>query len=423
MNNKLVGKFLKGFFIVFVSLLVVISIATYTASLISKSNISTQIKTSDFSNTASEKKNNTDPLEDKKLTTIAVFGRVGGGDDRTDVNMLVFFNHESYKIDIINIPEDTRMKIPDEIYEKIIKNKAGVDQIVKLNEVPTLADRKKNEASVAVLEKSLGVDIDYYINIDMEAFRKAVDIVGEIPINIPAKMEYTDNKQQLHINLEKGENSLNGARAEQLVRFISGYSDGEMGRINMQQVFMKSFVRQLLSTKNRVNMINILSEAIRYVQTDFVNIVDYLVFLDKINESSFRYHILPGHKETTARGYYIYDLEATKSLIGRVINSEEIRPELIIDVKELPISIQNGTNIKGLASRTADKLKNLGYKVEEITNYTENNIVRSKIIVENEIVFKQVAPYFKDPEMVVNEQLHGEYYQVIIVLGKNDADK
>ncbi len=424
MNSRNLGRFFKFLLISLALVMLVITVGTYMAHLVNKSSISTQVKSSDFSNTAkNNKEGEVNKFENKTLTTVAVFGTVGGQDVRTDVNMLVFFNHESHNIDVVSIPEDTRMKIPDKVFSEISANRSGVEQIVKINDVPTFVEKNRNETSVAVIEKSLGVNIDYYVNLDLEAFRKAVDSVGEITMEIPMDMEYTDNKGQLFINLKKGKNVLNGAQAEQLVRFISGYNKKEIGRINMQQEFMKSFVNVLLNTKNRVNMVNIISEILPYLKTNFNNIADYLIFLDKISEKNFRFHVLPGHQETTNRGYYIYDLEKTKSLIGKIINNEKIEPELIVDFKSLPISVQNGTKIRGFAGRTAEKLKESGYKVEEITNYTENNIRRTKLIVENELVFDDISPYFKNPEMVINEDLKNQKFKVIIVLGEDDKDK
>ncbi len=421
MNNKLLGKFLKVFFVAFGGALLVIVIGTYMASLVSKSNIATQVKSNDFSNKPSvTKATDEDALTNKKMTTVALFG-VAGDSVKTDVNMLIFFNHETFNVDVISIPADTRVKIPDPVFEQIKSERADAEQIVKLNEVPTMVKSGLNETSVAVLEKSLGVNVDYFVNMNMEAFRKAVDIVGDVTVNVPMDMEYTDNSAELYINLKAGENTLNGAQAEQLVRFISGYSNGEIGRIDTQKSFMKAFLKQLLNKKNRVNSINILTEVLHYVQTDFDTVMDYLVYADKVNEENFRFHTLPGKPEED-RGYYIYDLDKTKDLIGKILNNEEILPEVIIEVKELPISIQNGTNIAGFAGRTAEKLTNLGYDVKEITNYTDNGIEKTRIIVANELVFDELAPYFNNPEMRINEELDNSEYKIIIVLGTADND-
>ncbi len=421
MNNKLLGKFLKVLLITFFGALIVILAGTYLASIVSKSNIATQHKTSDFSNKKNVVAEHKDELEDKTMTTVAVFGVAQG--DSTDANMLVFFNHETLNIDVVSIPEDTRVKIPDELYKNIKQNRADARQIVMLKEVPSMVTAEKNETSVAVLEKSLGVDIDYYVNVDMEAFRKAVNIIGEIPVNIPFNMKYSDNKQQFFINLEKGEQKLNGVMAEQFVRFVKGYDSKEMGRINSQQVFMKAFLKEALNDKNRLNMINIMTEVLKYIKTDFTKVIDYLVYLPKINEENFRFHTLPGRQEVTDRDYYIYDLNKTKELIGKIVNNEEILPELIIDVKSLPISVQNGTNIKGLAGRNAEKLKLLGYKVAEAVNYENNKVKRTKIIAGHEEVFEELRYHFNNPEMLINEELSDKKNKIIIVLGTDDPDK
>lgn len=421
-KKRLVNKFIQVFLTTFALLMIVIGIGTIIYVVVSQQNISRPIGSDNFSETEYPTDTVIDgeivknPLGEKKMTTFAVFG-VDKDQYRTDVNMIVFFNHETAEVDILSIPRDTQVKIPDEIYEKIQSRRSDVNQIVKINEVPAYVVDDRNETSVAVLEKSLGVDIDYYVNMNLDVFKFIVDEIGEITVDIPFDMEYSDPYQDLYINLPAGEQKLNGAQAEQLIRFRSGYGTGDIGRIEMQHNFMNAFTKQLLTTKNRLNMVNILAGIMVRVDTDFNNAVDYLIYLDQMTSESFDMHMLPGRADESARSYYIYDYNATKLMLNDIVNEPyvdggenveggeeaqvqetdpvlDVTPEEIIDVKSLAISVQNGTRVGGYAGSTMTDLKDAGYNAVEAIDYEEKPVDDTRIIVPAEEVFEELKTFF-----------------------------
>ena len=447
-QKRMLGKFVQVFLTTFALLMIVIAIGTIVYVVVSQKNISTPLGTPNFSDTEYGGDTVVDgeiiesPFGDKKITTFAVFG-VDKDKYRTDVNMLVFFNHETAAVDIISIPRDTRVKIPDELYADIAARRSDVSQIVKINEVPAYIIDDRNEASVAVLEKSLGVDIDYYVKMDLDVFKKIVDTIGEITVTIPFDMEYSDPNQDLYISLKAGEQSINGAQAEQLIRFRSGYGNGDLGRIEMQHNFMMAFVEQLLTTKNRLNMVNIVSDVLLRVETNFEEAVDYLVvFLDDIDPEKFTMHMLPGAADDSSRSYFIYDYDATKLLMNDIVNDPyllagtegeevevipepvvDIEPEVIVDVASMTMQVLNGTNISKIAGIATTMLQEDGYTLLEADNYEGEGGVTTMIMVPHEEVYEVLKDYFVNPEMVLKESMMNEEPNVIIVLGTDDGEK
>lgn len=446
-QKRMMSKFIQVFLTTFALLMMFIAIGTFAYSMVAQKNLGTPVQGQDYSETDYGDKIVDgelveSPFGDKKITTFAVFG-VDKDNYRTDVTMLVFFNHESAKIDVISVPRDTRVKIPEEIYAKIQARRNDVNEIVKINEVPAYVVENRNEVSVAVLEKSLGVDIDYYMNMDLDVFRKIVDIIGGVTMDIPFDMEYNDPFQDLYISLKAGTQTLNGARAEQLIRYRAGYANGDLGRIEMQHEFMAAFMGQLLNTKNRVNMVNIVAEVLKYVQTDFDRAVDYLVFLDKLDPTNIEMHMLPGEAAMSGRSYFIYDYDATKVLLNEIVNrpyieaeikaAEEgtqpvtdpvvdVKPVEIVDVKSLNISVQNGIRLAGFAGRTQDMLVGEGYTVVDASDYPEKPVAKTEITVPDVKAFEALKVHFKDPEMVLAPAKMDEDFQIIIVLGEEDRD-
>ena len=452
-QRRMFSRFIQVFLTTFVLLMLVVGIGTFVYAVVAQRNVNTPIQSENYSDTDYEnaldgRDGEESVFGDKKMTTFAVFG-VDKDQYRTDVTMLVFFNHETAKVDIISVPRDTRVKIPDEIYETIQARRSDVNQIVKINEVPAYVVEDRNEVSVAVLEKSLGVDIDYYINMNLDAFKKIVDIIGEVTVEIPFDMEYNDPVQDLYISLKAGTQHLNGAQAEQLIRFRSGYGNGDLGRIEMQHEFMAAFLEQLLSTRNRLNMVNIAGEVLLNVQTNFERSVDYLVFLDDLDPTNFEMHMLPGEADTTTRSYYIYDYDATALLLNEIINEPytattesdledqggdetvepttaapvvDVQPAEIVDVKSLTISVQNGTQIGGFAGRTKDTLVAEGYNVVDASDFDEKPVARTRLIVPDIEVYETLKTYFKDPEMILAPAMMEDEFQIVVVLGQDDGE-
>ena len=81
-----------------------------------------------------------------------------------------------------------------------------------------------------------------------------VGAIGGVEYDVPVDMIYDDPYQDLHINIRKGVQTLNGEDAVQVLRYRHGYADGDIGRINAQQDFLMSLARQMLSLGNIPNL-------------------------------------------------------------------------------------------------------------------------------------------------------------------------
>jgi LCP family protein required for cell wall assembly len=426
-KNKLLNKFIRIFIVSFAILILATAVCTACYIFISKNSFAN-------TNTKPGKNPNVEvPKEEKTKTTFAVFG-VDRDGFRTDVTMLVFFDHKTLNMDIVSIPRDTRIDIPDDIYIDMKSKRRNAPKTIKINEVPSYSENspeKRNETSVAVLEEIFDVDIDYYINIDLKGFKYIVDLIGGVEVYIPEDMYYNDPFQDLHINLKKGLRTLNGDRAEQLVRNRKSYANGDLGRIDMQHEFMIAFMEQLLKPKNKINMVNLSGTALMYVDTNFDKVVDYLDYLDKISVDKLSLTVLPGEDIFEGRSYFIYDEEKCRELFDKIINNKQLEEpsenqveqneEEEIDVKKLKISVQNGTNISGFAGNTMKALKEKGFNIIEATNYDSDTTISNTIIfAPTKKAGEEIGRNFKNPEIKVDKSKLSSNIEAIIVLGESD---
>lgn len=102
------------------------------------------------------------------------------------------------------------------------------------------------QALCSQVERMLGLPVDGYCLVSLEVMARAVDLLGGVEFDVPADMQYDDPWQDLHIDLKAGPQRLNGQQAVQLLRYRSGYYNADLGRVAVQQDFVKAMAQQCL---------------------------------------------------------------------------------------------------------------------------------------------------------------------------------
>ena len=88
--------------------------------------------------------------------------------------------------------------------------------------------------------------------------------------------------------------------------------------------------------------------------------------------------------------------------------------------KDLKIYVSNGSQIAGLAASTQKKLKNAGYNVPEVGNYTGKTLTTTKIVVSKKGQGEDLKEYFNNAQVTVGSVSKG--YDIEIILGTRDAN-
>jgi LCP family protein required for cell wall assembly len=99
-----------------------------------------------------------------------------------------------------------------------------------------------------VLSDFLGLKIDFHYVIDLAIFKKIIDAVGGVEIDVQQDLKYEDKAGGLKIDITKGKQLLNGHDAEGFVRYRDE-KQGDLGRIERQQQFIKAFSQKISSLK------------------------------------------------------------------------------------------------------------------------------------------------------------------------------
>lgn len=248
------------------------------------------------------------PPQNKEPVNVLILG-LDEEEMRSDVIILANFSPEENRLNLLSIARDTRVRV---------KNRTSkINALIKLGGERLVAEKIKEITSL---------DVHYYIILNFEGFRRIIDTLDGVEIEVPFEMDYEDPDQDLYIHLKKGLQVLNGEKAEQFVRYRKGnkrgegYEDGDIGRIKMQQEFMKALIEQKLKFKyiSKADEIYLILKKYLKTNIEIRDINRYIRNIQNVKIDEVRSFTLPG-ESAYAGGvwYFIHDLKKTRALISK----------------------------------------------------------------------------------------------------------
>jgi len=381
--------------------------------------------------TATSKPN---PIEDIFRAPDRTTALVLGLDEQgllADLQLLVTYDALANRADIISVPRDTRIVLPQTEVRAIQQDGRSCpdDGVMKINEVHARAGTEKGPAAAQrQITRMFGVDIDYYVVVNVAAFRAIVEEVGGIPFTVrPKGYYYNPPDQDLVIDVPGGFRVLSGIEAEGVVRYRDDYGGGDLERIGVQQEFLKAFLETVLGEERLMsNLPVLLSTMVSYVKTDFGidSIPKYVTSLQSINMDNIHFHQLTGTAPTIdGVSYFVYDEVATEALIYEIFHKNNVEQAENdaedMDVSTLRVQVLNGGATAGMAGTTRDALNAKGYNVTATGNYSGTQRVQTRIFVREEAHGAPFVKEFKSAVVEIDKDIPA-VYDVVIVLGKGE---
>lgn len=200
----------------------------------------------------------------------------------TDVIMLVMFDIRGNEIHILQIPRDT-------FVPGYTSFEAG-----KLNSVYTLGNPNKTPVQRVVdcLETLYKVPIDRYVTTSCSDIAEIVDIIGGVPIDMPYTITYEADKI-----INEGKQVLSGQQAEWMVRFRHDYTEGDIGRMKAQRIFMAAAMAKVCDI-NSIEMLGYINKIVDKKLIGSNLTVDEISklsdFASSIGMEKITMHMLPG---------------------------------------------------------------------------------------------------------------------------------
>lgn len=318
---------------------------------------------------------------------------VGGaghdGTELTDTIILASVNRRTKTVSMLSLPRDLYVEIPtnrgvargkiNEVYQRALKNSTPEEAM------RSLADK---------VTEITGEPVDQYLNIDFSGFRKFVDVLGGIEVDVPEDLvdyEYPDNNWGYQtFRIKKGFQAISGETALKYVR--SRHSTSDFDRSLRQQLVLKAIKDKLFSMDaltSPTKLGKLYGTVTDHIKTDleFDELIELALFakdLDNANILSFNLNDgcfqsvsfcqVGGFLYTPAReqfgGSSVLLPEGASagkiseySVVRKFANLIYNYPELYTEKEE--VTIVNATKQPGLANGLAMELKKYGFNVPE----------------------------------------------------------
>ena len=187
------------------------------------------------------------------------------------------------------------------------------------------------------IERLMGFRPDKYVIVNFDGIAAIVDAIGGVDYDVPFDMKYDDPSQNLHIDLKKGQQHLDGKQTVGFLRwrhnndYTVQYTNGDEGRVENQQKFLKSLAGQVLQIKNVTKIRSIAEAVFKNVKTDFS--AGELLWMGmqamQIDNSSIQFFTLPGYGKMSTAGtsvqysFFFPYYDQTLELVNKYFNPYE----------------------------------------------------------------------------------------------------
>lgn len=328
------------------------------------------------------------------------------GPARSDTMILLTIDPQSKTAGMMSVPRDLWVNIPGFSYAKINTAYFNGESFKLPGGGPELAMR--------TVEQVIGVPIQYYAQMQFWSFTQLIDEIGKIKILVPKKISIDPmGPGEDKIMLSAGTHLLGGVEALAYVR-QRHTEGGDVDRSNRQQDVILAARDKVLDP---ANFSTILANAPAIYNSIQTGIRTNLTFNDIMRLGMLARSIAP---ENIKRGVIDYTMVQLDNVVVNGQNQSifkpipdkirELRDEIFssagavsplakgdpLDLAKqegATIAVYNCSSVQGLAQRTADYLKSLGFNVVVVGN-TKCLPGASQVIIHRSELY--TLKYFKD---------------------------
>jgi anionic cell wall polymer biosynthesis LytR-Cps2A-Psr (LCP) family protein len=309
----------------------------------------------------------TDPIEealsrDRVISTLFVLEK----DAKPLSSFVLMYYPATRRAAIFDIPRDLGL---------IIRRINRVDRIDALYNRQRIGDFENEIADL------LGIEINFFMILGEEGLGKAVDLLEGVELFIPSPVEIYDDPPIL---FPAGLVRLDGDKAASYITYELPEEDREVVSFRRQRFFM-GFIKRLGEMWDQISdphvdslfqslfFTNINRRTWQRLLGEFASID-----MDRTNIQSVGGSI----REISGQTLLLpsWDGNLIKQIVGQTLGAITRQTEGALSERVFTVEVLNGTNITGLAGRTAELLRSFGYDVISIGNADIDDLEFSEII-------------------------------------------
>ena len=222
---------------------------------------------------------------------------LGVNDGMTDTIMLVSYDMDNQKIDIISIPRDTYY-YRGSGYISWAHHK--INAIYSSQGVVKLAE--------TVSEILHGMPIHYYAVVEYKDVQAVMKTIGGVEMDVPFHMKYDDTTKgyELHVDIPAGKQIIDSSNVMEFLRFrhtnpwferqgYQSYPGGDIQRQELQQEFVKKVISECLKAGNIVDVARVALENVESDMTYGMAAKIALKAMNGLSTENLNSYMLPGY--------------------------------------------------------------------------------------------------------------------------------
>ncbi|WP_240628448.1 LCP family protein [Bacillus salacetis] len=227
----------------------------------------------------------------------------GGANGRSDTLMVATFDPKTAKMQLLSIPRDTRVEIPEK------------GTLEKINHAFAYGGK---EETIETVENLLDIPIDYYVTVNFEAFKSIVDELGGITVDVPFDFtQNSDDRVAEKLEFYEGPMELDGREALAFARMRKQDPLNDIGRNERQKQVVQAVIDKLASPGTLFKIDELADVVGDNVETN-LQVSDGISFFKKytsFNSSDIETLTLEGTPEyIDGISYFIYNEEELEIL-------------------------------------------------------------------------------------------------------------
>ncbi|SEG90843.1 cell envelope-related function transcriptional attenuator common domain-containing protein [Thermomonospora echinospora] len=306
--------------------------------------------------------------------------------ERSDTMMLVRVSREHDRIAVVSLPRDSLVTIP--------AHRSNGSEGAKGTPVPSQQGKLTwayqyggPDLTVATVKRATGMSIDHYVEVNFYGFVNMVDAIGGVDVCV--EQPVYDKKSGLRLNA--GTTHVDGLKALAFTRARYSIGNGsDLGRIDRQQQFMASLLKQALSSKtlsDPVKSTRFLNSALKTLRVDkklAENLPGLANQMKDLSPDSVTFVKIPLKSDnymtpingSAPQSTVLWDQDKAADMFSRLRRDQPFtKPSPTaaatptrdpnaptVQPRDISVVVRNGVGTRGLAAKAAGDLREVGFR-------------------------------------------------------------
>jgi len=256
-----------------------------------------------------------------------------------------------------------------------------ISRIEKLARLDEIYESGAPGAFVEEIAKLAGADIPYWIAFDESRFTELVDLLDGIEVFMPNAVDLESGGRR--VALPAGTQRLDGAKAWDYATYVDP-EESDSDLVDRRQKAFQALIRKLGERSARISA-DPLFDAIRSrlrSNIDETALRRLLTLIGGFDANLLVTQRIPGvwkEIEGSRMLFPHYDGRIVVDIVRQTLNALARAGSFSVEDKIYVIDILNGTNVRGLASKTAEMFQSFGYEVRNVANADSDALERTVI--------------------------------------------